>query len=423
VLDNILTSTITSVTSSAPIYIGGGGAVRFTTGISRNLSQAKGLAGTATVLDNTIFQSNTTGQHFDGVELRTGTYQVGATSSQALAGGFAVNPSLFDPTRTTSNLITDVDLGLNGIGAAQAFRIGAGQTLAKSGAGALNVNGDQLHGVGAALQVNQGTVNLNTDGGMNNGLPALNNLSISVNNGATVNFASTQHLAQLTVASGLAKLTTPGAKVLEATGVSATGGKLDLTSNRLIVDYAPGGSSPMASIRQQIISGYNAGGTPWGGNGIMSSSAALNPTSVGLGYAEASEVLVNGATYGGEMVDGSAVLVQYTLLGDATLDGVVDFNDLVKLAQNYNTTVSTSTQSWWNRGDFNYDGVVDFNDLVKLAQNYNTSLPGAAVPGAPASFSEDLAAAFAQAPEPGTFGTLGIVGAIGLLRRTRRGRN
>jgi hypothetical protein len=265
-------------------------------------------------------------------------------------------------------------------------------------------------------------VNFNTDGGMNNGSPAVNNLSINVNNGATINLASTQHLAQLTVAGGLAKLTASGAKVLEATSVSAAGGKLDLTSNRLIVDYAPG-NSPMASIRQQIISGYNAGGALWGGNGIVSSSAALNPTSVGLGYAEASEVLLNGATYGGESVDGSAVLVQYTLLGDATLDGVVDFNDLVKLAQNYNTTVSASTQSWWNHGDFTYDGVVDFNDLVKLAQNYNTSLPGAAVPGAPASFSQDLAAAFAQAPEPGTLGALGIVGAIGLMRRrTRRGR-
>jgi len=59
---------------------------------------------------------------------------------------------------------------------------------------------------------------------------------------------------------------------------------------------------------------------------------------------------------------------------DATLDGIVDFNDLVHLAQNYNTTVSTVTDSWWYNGDFTYDGIVDFNDLVKLAQNYNTKV-------------------------------------------------
>ncbi len=38
-----------------------------------------------------------------------------------------------------------------------------------------------------------------------------------------------------------------------------------------------------------------------------------------------------------------------TLLGDANLDGVVDFNDLVKLAQNYNTTVSASTTAGGTR--------------------------------------------------------------------------
>jgi fibronectin-binding autotransporter adhesin len=424
VLDNILTSTTTAVTSVAPVYVGGGGTVRFTTGITRTLSQAKGLAGTVTVLDNTLFQSNTTGQHFDGVELRSGTYQVGATTAQALAGGFAVNASPFDLSRTTSNLITDVDLALNGVGAAAAFRIGAGQTLAKSGAGALNVNGDQLHGINSTLQVNQGVLNLNTDAGMNNGAAPVNNLSLAVNNGATVNFAVTQHLSQLSVnGGGMAKLSSIGTKAIEATSVSATTGKVDLTTNRLIVDYGAGFGSPMSSIRQQILSGYNAAGTLWGGNGIMSSTAAAAPSSVGLGYAEASDVLgPTGGLFGGENVDESAVLVRYTKFGDANLDGVVDFTDLARLAQSYNTTVAGSTESWWARGDFTYDGIVDFNDLAKLAQNYNTALPSQAVPSGSADFSSDLAAAFAQAPEPGTIGILSILGAVTLLRRGRRGR-
>jgi len=94
----------------------------------------------------------------------------------------------------------------------------------------------------------------------------------------------------------------------------------------------------------------------------------------------------------------------------------------VKLAQNYNTTVSATTESWWNHGDFNYDGVTDFNDLVKLAQNYNTALPASgSIPGAPVGFEADLARAFASVPEPSTIGLIGVV-AGGLLCRGRRRR-
>jgi len=57
---------------------------------------------------------------------------------------------------------------------------------------------------------------------------------------------------------------------------------------------------------------------------------------------------------------------------DANHDGSVDFNDLVKLAQNYNVSDGTRT---WEQGDFTGDGNVDFNDLVILAQHYNSSLP------------------------------------------------
>jgi hypothetical protein len=61
----------------------------------------------------------------------------------------------------------------------------------------------------------------------------------------------------------------------------------------------------------------------------------------------------------------------FALAGDANHDRAVDFNDLVALAQNYNTSGKTFAQ-----GDSNYDGNVDFNDLVLLAQRYNTTLAG-----------------------------------------------
>ena len=63
----------------------------------------------------------------------------------------------------------------------------------------------------------------------------------------------------------------------------------------------------------------------------------------------------------------------FVLRGDANHDRNVDFNDLVLLAQNYNTTGGRT----WTNGDFTADGAVDFDDLVLLAQRYNTTLPPA----------------------------------------------
>jgi autotransporter-associated beta strand protein len=248
---------------------------------------------------------------------------------------------------------------------------------------------------------------------------------VTVNTGGTFEAAASQKVKSLTLGDGaLARVSTgAAAKVLTlgdnstASPLNITGtGRLDLSNNALVVDSAPGSAAAtFAAVHGQILSGF-AGGA-WSGGGITSSTAAANPSSNGIGYASASDILgPTGGTFLGATVDPDAVLARYTLLGDATLDGVVDFNDLVKLAQNYNIADGTRL---WNTGDFTYDGNVDFNDLVKLAQNYNSPLPSEPISGATASFTQDLAAAFAQVPEPGTFSLLGIFGAATLGRRKR----
>ena len=57
--------------------------------------------------------------------------------------------------------------------------------------------------------------------------------------------------------------------------------------------------------------------------------------------------------------------------GDANHDHVVNFDDLIILAQNYNTAGKTFSQ-----GNFNYNagGNVNFDDLIILAQQYNKTL-------------------------------------------------
>jgi hypothetical protein len=120
----------------------------------------------------------------------------------------------------------------------------------------------------------------------------------------------------------------------------------------------------------------------------------------------------------GQVVDGTSMLVRYTLAGDTDLNGTVDFNDLAKLAQSYNVTDGTTR---WSSGDFNYDGNTDFLDLAMLAQNYNTALPSAAIPGASTGFAADMAMAFALVPEPSVYGlTIWVIVLGGANRRRRR---
>jgi len=252
---------------------------------------------------------------------------------------------------------------------------------------------------------------------------------VSVGTSGTVEFAARHTVASLNVDDGAIAQVTAGAVRVgndtTDTPLSLNGsGKLDLRGGAVLLDVTPGGAtSALQTVRGQIITAYNGGN--WGGTGGIGSSVAANDTGKAVGYALGNEVALDAGGSGkylSQTIDASTVVARFTLAGDATLDGIVDFNDLVKLAQNYNTTVSSTTESWWTHGDFTYDGITDFNDLVKLAQNYNTALPAGAlaIPGASAAFEADLARAFASVPEPGTLGTLGLVGAAVMGRRRRR---
>jgi hypothetical protein len=84
----------------------------------------------------------------------------------------------------------------------------------------------------------------------------------------------------------------------------------------------------------------------------------------------------------------------YVLAGDANRDRQVDFNDLVALAQHYNTTGGMTLGD----GDFNYDGNVDFDDLVLLAQRYNTGLIAPPLAAEAVLSSADSAPVFSDVP-------------------------
>lgn len=98
--------------------------------------------------------------------------------------------------------------------------------------------------------------------------------------------------------------------------------------------------------------------------------------------------------------------------GDATLDGIINFDDLLVLAQNYNQSGAGFD---WRRGDFDGNNMVNFDDLLALAQRYGTAsvLGPSAGPG---DVWADWAFARSLVPEPSMLGLLVMAG----WRRRRR---
>jgi probable HAF family extracellular repeat protein len=148
------------------------------------------------------------------------------------------------------------------------------------------------------------------------------------------------------------------------------------------------------------------------GGPLIDLNAKLTSKAAGWALDEAAGVNDDGVIVGTGTLSGErhGFLLRPLALGDATADGRVDFEDLVALAQNYNTVGEMD----WERGDFTGDDNVDFNDLVALAQNYNSTQWVD-----PTQFTPEFAAAFAAAvPEPGAVGVVTI--AMLLVRRRYR---
>jgi len=130
-----------------------------------------------------------------------------------------------------------------------------------------------------------------------------------------------------------------------------------------------------------MISRARAGGA-WTGEGLTSSAAgAINPHITTLGVLESADYLSvygPGATFDGDPLDNSAVLVKYTYYGDTDFNGIVNFDDYARTDSGFLTQ-----RSGWLNGDFDGNGVVNFDDysLIDLAFNaQSTPLRPAAEP-------------------------------------------
>lgn len=158
--------------------------------------------------------------------------------------------------------------------------------------------------------------------------------------------------------------------------------KLDLGNGYL--DVVNGN---LATVTSLIARGYDGG--VWNGMGITSSSAAADSrhlTSLGVISNDIAGAPLY-STFDGAAVSLSDVLVRYTYVGDANLDGKVDASDYSLIDS---ATLSHLAGTWFN-GDFNYDGVINGSDYTLIDNAFN--LQGAAF--APAA---EVAAPVARAP-------------------------
>jgi hypothetical protein len=207
---------------------------------------------------------------------------------------------------------------------------------------------------------NSGTTIFNADIGSAGKSMDVSNFSPSMT------FNSSQHLRSLTIVGPHSKttLSAGGGKVLNVDDLAMdVVGKLDLTDNALIIDYT--GDSPMSWV-QGSIQHARAGGA-WSQSGIATSLG--DATHYALGVAESSDLFWTfPASFEGDPVDATSVLVKYTYYGDANLDGAVDLRDLYQLACHW------KTHDDWFCGDFNYDNYVDVQDLTLLAVNWQAGV-------------------------------------------------
>jgi autotransporter-associated beta strand protein len=290
-----------------------------------------------------------------------------------------------------------------------------------AGAGTLALTAANTYTGGT--MVSGGTLLANAAGALPLMQPVFNSGTVAVNANNVIGAIVGSGTLTIGTASNPVDLQIAGGSGLSQVGslTIAPGSLLDITNNALEINFdsAP---DPASTIRTLLISGYH--NDTWTGAGIGSSSAAINPALYAVGYAD-------GNVDAGTPALAGQIYVEFTLAGDANLDGTVNFADLLAVAQNFNHTLDTHGQPMdWADGDFNYDGKVNFADLLLVAQNFNMSLSTPQQSQVGATFAADWQLALAEVqnsqsrnvnvPEPAVIGVLGIFAAGFLRRRSAR---
>jgi len=232
--------------------------------------------------------------------------------------------------------------------------------------------------------------------------------------------------------SGLAPSST---SILASAPAIDASSQLDVEDNGLIITYPAGDTTHAArdAIRNLLANGRNAGpanAAPWNGNGGITSTYAHNVGNgfnLAIGYADNTDlaaVRASGSytTFGGQTVASNTVLIQLTRGADATMDGVVDGQDVAIIGTHFQKPGSGQ----WCFGDFDYSGTCDGSDVSVLGTTFGKTSPVLSPAQMTAEFGSAFTAAFeagqnGAVPEPNVLALVGL-GGIALMAPRRRKR-
>ncbi|HYO09492.1 MAG TPA: SdrD B-like domain-containing protein, partial [Tepidisphaeraceae bacterium] len=279
--------------------------------------------------------------------------------SSAFAGPAAQNINLHDAAtgaRTVEGVTFNGGAGNDSLTVVTAPATGG----AGGGATKLTFNGGTAPGETDALNLHAGDWAIGGDLGA-----ATANAAISVSNsGTAVALGATQHLASLAIDGATVTLTADGSRLMNTGALAVTGsGTLDLQDNDLVV--RDGGAVSVAGSTYNGVAGLIAAGRVLG-----SQTSSLAPAArAALAAATASEVLAiapgDTATWQGETVSGSAVLIKHTYVGDADLNGKITGDDYFAVDSH---VASLNPWGWW-RGDFDHNARIDGDDYFLIDSN------------------------------------------------------
>ncbi|MEX2141338.1 MAG: autotransporter-associated beta strand repeat-containing protein [Pirellulales bacterium] len=313
-----------------------------------------------------------------------------------------LNTTVF-PTSVTVNNSAGNDYTISGTGGIGDTEFSGATSVTKSGIGTLTLGGTNTYAGPTAI--NGGLLRVTGSIASNNAVRLASQAVIvlegtasvggvtgtgfaTVGNGTSAALLLADHirLASLTINAGSEVRIKPAGDTsvlgaLAISGDAAPSAMLDLNNNAAIIDYT--GTSPMTTVRQQILAGRGTAGfgATWTGRGITSSAAAAavatEPESRSVGYAENATLPLGSYTnFRGQPVDDTSILMAFTRTGDANLDGLVNDDDVTIVGATYAPGVA---QPSWALGDFDFNGFVDDDDVTLLGVFYDPSAPPLAV--------------------------------------------
>jgi hypothetical protein len=215
--------------------------------------------------------------------------------------------------------------------------------------------------------------------------------SLSLSNGATADFRT---------AGGHAW---NNRSVLVVNGALSIDGNssFNIEDNDLIIKN---GGASLAALNGLAMTGFNAGGGYWAGNGIYSSKAASQ--SQALSAVAVMQPAASG-TLDGAAYTASDALFGYSYYGDADFSGGVDGGDYTII----DTNNGLASGALWDQGDFNYDHKVDGSDYSLIDNAFNqqagagNAIPAVAVAGGSTktTFAAAPSASIAATPASNVF--------------------